>query len=385
MNSVQLLYYSKIYKNSMFFRNLDLNLKSDAQCAKNNENKFSNLNILKNFKLKQFQLSTINSMKSIENYYYENKNFLFQNKVGFLSDPIFTGKSFSILGFLSSENLNKINNYTIEENNISKKCIKSKNIFKNTIIITHFNFFDNWKNKFINNTVLNVLYIKNKSNLPSITCSKCIFDFLNNYDCILVSHCQFINFLNILEKKNKNTKHKDYSNFLINRLIIDKCHIVRITKIKIRYNFCWLIHPFIYDEIYKNKDFNIISKFRFHEKIIKDFLLKKNIKSIIFINLFFNVSKIIINYIIDNKIENKLNNGKDKNIIFEKCLIKCKNLPEDYLKQLISILFDIANKKNKSTNFLIFKNLVNFGPIIDKINFFNIGFIVDNEYSKILF
>ena len=384
MNSVQLLYYSKIYKNSMFFRKLDVSLKSDMQIG---ENKFSNNNILKNLKLKQFQLNTINKMKAVENYYYNDKDFTFKNKVGFLSDPVFTGKSFSILGFLSSVtfNNNKKKIYQIEENNISKKCIKSKNIFKNTIIITHFNFFDNWRNKFINNTTLNVLYIKNKSDLPSITCLKCAFDFFNNYDCILVSHSQFINFLNILGNKKTNTRHKDYSKFFINRLIIDKCNIIGIPKIKLSYNFCWLIHPFIDDEFYKNKNFNIISKFRFHEKIIKDFLFKHDIKLIIFINLFFNVSKIIINYIIDNKIKIKLNNNKDKKTIYEKSIIKCKNISENYLKQIITILFDIANKKNKSTNYVIFKNLLNFGPIIDKINFFNIGFIVDNNIQKSYF
>ena len=83
----------------MFFRKL--NLKSDAQFEENHENKFSNYNILKNLKLKQFQLNTINKMKVIENYYYNDKDFVFKNKVGFLSDPVFTGKSFSKCSFIS--------------------------------------------------------------------------------------------------------------------------------------------------------------------------------------------------------------------------------------------------------------------------------------------
>ena len=104
MNSVQLLYYSKIYKNSIFFRKLNSSLKSDSQFGENINTpiKFNNYNILKNLKLKQFQLNTINKMKIIENYSYNDKNYLFKNKVGFLSDPIFTGKSFSILGFFQT-------------------------------------------------------------------------------------------------------------------------------------------------------------------------------------------------------------------------------------------------------------------------------------------
>ena len=141
-------YLNYILKKSMLY-------KIEDNFCLNEGIKFKNFDLLKNIKLKKFQIETIEKMKIIENNKFKHENSYIKNKIGFLSDPILSGKSYSILGFIIKYGSSILkHNLPISTNNFFYKYIAPSNIIIPSLIIVPSQFFLKWVNKIKNNTNL---------------------------------------------------------------------------------------------------------------------------------------------------------------------------------------------------------------------------------------
>jgi hypothetical protein len=352
-------YLNYILKKSMLY-------KIEDNFCLNEGIKFKNFDLLKNIKLKKFQIETIEKMKIIENNKFKHENSYIKNKIGFLSDPILSGKSYSILGFIIKYGSSILkHNLPISTNNFFYKYIAPSNIIIPSLIIVPSQFFLKWVNKIKNNTNLNTIFIQNQTHIQKIFSKTDSIKFLNKFDCILINDNKLKKFIASFEN----------NNFLFNRIFIDKSYIINLPDFKIFFNFCWIINPFVEDSITSIENSNYNITYVFNTKIINQFINSTtNLK--LFIKIFDLSANNIVEYIINNYIVDFLNEDIIINIIYLKILKEENIIEKKYLKSIISSLIQIVNQTQKIHNKPLFNLLKkNILPITFLINFKKLGFL----------
>ncbi len=225
-----------------------------------------------------------------------------------------------------------------------------------------------------------------KKNIYNIK-KKIFFFYITGNDILKKQKCKII----LKKKIKKETKNINIINFLIikkfewkkithsiiNKNFISKKKLIILNFIEKINNIEKYIHKYIYKYIKKNeKNIYIIFLYEIYKKINKNFILKKN--NSLIINCYYKNKKNIINPI-EKNIKKLIKSFKKKNII--KCLNNIKKIKNNKTNKiyLINIIF---NYISKNLNEYKYEKKIKILEIIKKIEIKNKKYL-NIEWKKI--
>ena len=195
------------------------------------------------------QKTIIKAMISLENKRTLNfGEYTIDYNMGFLTDPVGSGKTINILGLIASNNVQYINNIVCYDGSADIPNIEIKNIdmpkVKANIIVVNTTVIKQWEKAITDFTDLTYFSVDNIVNLRKVMSFS--VDELNKYDIILVKHSQTngkISFNNLVYEDIYIYEGIYLLNIIWQRFIIDDFDNIKFNSVfkNLKANFTWYI------------------------------------------------------------------------------------------------------------------------------------------------
>jgi hypothetical protein len=299
-------------------------------------------------KLFDHQLTSIYAMLKLEeDGLIQTEHYEIYVNISFLSDKVGAGKTFTILGLISSKVLCTSRNKFLQSgSNISIRQIEYKKAIKTNLIIVPHTIIRQWEETFIKSSIKTYV-IKSFNDICDIKDQRYKSDddeednendiYIQDFDAIIVSSTMFEYF------QNKFT----YDPIKWSRIIIDEASTIQLPRNMIYdYNFLWLISAtprHVYRICKKNEIFLMVREIRYD--MLDDIMVKNSDEYIDKCIILPNMNRLIIKCF--TSIRDKIINEFGSNQIIE---LNNANNNEDLINELGYDAMTMENLLNGLTN-----------------------------------